>query len=35
MKPSTRYVIFTVSFFLTFSCILEALSDDDDVKIPE
>jgi hypothetical protein len=32
MKPSTRYVIFTVSFLLTFSCIFEALSDDDHYK---
>jgi hypothetical protein len=32
MKPSTRYIIFTVSFFLTFSCIFEALSDDDHYK---
>jgi hypothetical protein len=29
MKPSTKYILFTVSFFLTFSCIFEALSDDD------
>ena len=32
MKPSTRYIIFTVSFILTFSCIFEALSDDDHYK---
>ena len=32
MKPSARYIIFTVSFFLTFSCIFEALSDDDHYK---
>jgi hypothetical protein len=32
MKPSARYVIFTVSFILTFSCIFEALSDDDHYK---
>jgi len=32
MKPSTKYIIFTVSFFLTFSCIFEALSDDDHYK---
>jgi hypothetical protein len=32
MKPSTRYVIFTVSFLLTLSCIFEALSDDDHYK---
>ena len=29
MKPSTKYILFTVSFFLIFSCIFEALSDDD------
>jgi len=32
MKPSARYVIFTVSFLLSFSCIFEALSDDDHYK---
>jgi hypothetical protein len=32
MKPSIRYIIFTVSFILTFSCIFEALSDDDHYK---
>jgi len=32
MKPSTKYIIFTVSFILTFSCIFEALSDDDHYK---
>ncbi len=32
MKPSTKYILFTVSFFLTFSCIFEALSDDDHYK---
>ena len=32
MKPSTKYILFTVSLFLTFSCIFEALSDDDHYK---
>ena len=32
MKPSTKYILFTVSFFLIFSCIFEALSDDDHYK---
>jgi hypothetical protein len=32
MKPSTKYIIFTVSIFVTFSCIFEALSDDDHYK---
>ena len=32
MKPYTKHIIFTVSFFLTFSCIFEALSDDDHHK---
>lgn len=32
MKPFTKHILFTVSLFLTFSCIYEALSDDDHYK---
>ena len=32
MKFSTKYIIFAISFFLTFSLIFEALSDDDHHK---
>jgi hypothetical protein len=32
MKASAKYIVFTVSFFVTFSFIFEALSDDDHYK---